>query len=103
MTRGAPLWRVVEELLREHSDIEATDFSQPESATVEFYPDVAERVTLAVAHDVCDRGILLRPTRRWRSLPPRRANTFWRENDGSDDCRRTAMFHAAEVNHVNRK
>ena len=56
---GEPLLRVVEELLGEKRDIVATDFSQPESDAVEFYPDVAERVALAVANDECERGILV--------------------------------------------
>ncbi len=56
---GQPLLDVVAELLKEHPDIEVVNLSAPVSETQEYYPDVAERVALAVAEKGFDRGILV--------------------------------------------
>lgn len=54
---GQPLLAVVSELLRQHPDIEVIDYSAAD--TDDYYPDVAERVALAVAEAGVDRGILV--------------------------------------------
>jgi ribose 5-phosphate isomerase B len=56
---GEPLLRVVEEFLKQHPDIEVVDFSAPTSDRTEYYPDVAERVAIAVAEQGFERGILV--------------------------------------------
>ena len=56
---GELLLQVVEEFLREKSGIDTTNLSAPNTEGVEHYPDVAERVSLAVANDGYDRGILV--------------------------------------------
>ena len=56
---GEPLLRIVEEYLREKSAIETIDLSRVNAEAEEYYPDVAERVGLAVAKDGYDRGILV--------------------------------------------
>lgn len=57
---GQPLLDMVEELLKDHPEIEVANLSQPDSPdTVEYYPDVAERVAVAVAEKGYDRGILI--------------------------------------------
>ncbi|MYD11618.1 MAG: RpiB/LacA/LacB family sugar-phosphate isomerase [Chloroflexi bacterium] len=56
---GEPLLRIVESLLKEYNDIYVSDLSVPPPGSTEYYPDVAERVALAVASDECDRGILV--------------------------------------------
>lgn len=57
---GEPLLTVVREYIREaHPEIEITDLSQPPEDRVEYYPDVAERVALAVARQGYERGILI--------------------------------------------
>lgn len=57
---GQPLLDVIAEALRtQHPDIEVQDFSAPVSDRPEYYPDVAERVALAVAEGRFDRGILI--------------------------------------------
>ena len=56
---GEPLLQIVESLLNERSDINVSNLSVAPPESVEFYPDVAERVALAVANDGCDRGILV--------------------------------------------
>ena len=56
---GEQLLTVIEELLREHPDIEVINLSQATSDVVEYYPDVAERVAIAVANEGYDRGILV--------------------------------------------
>ncbi|MDE2949243.1 MAG: RpiB/LacA/LacB family sugar-phosphate isomerase [Chloroflexota bacterium] len=56
---GGPLLEIVEELLRETSGIETSNLSKANAEAEEHYPDVAERVGLAVANDGFDRGILV--------------------------------------------
>jgi ribose 5-phosphate isomerase B len=56
---GEPLLEVVKRHLQSYPDIELIDLSQPAGDAVEYYPDVAERVSLAVAGDGDDRGILV--------------------------------------------
>ncbi len=57
---GYPLKEVVAGLLKEeHPDIEVVDFGVPSADDPEYYPDVAERVALAVARGDFDRGILI--------------------------------------------
>jgi ribose 5-phosphate isomerase B len=56
---GEPLLNVVGEFLRKHPDVELVDFSAPEDEAVEYYPDVAERVALAVRDQGFERGILV--------------------------------------------
>jgi len=56
---GEPLLKVVEMILKEVDGIEVVDFSTPTSDRTEYYPDVAERVALAVKNDAFDRGILV--------------------------------------------
>ena len=56
---GEPLLRVVDEWLRSHPDVEVVDFSEPVSDRTEYYPDVAERVAVAVAEEGFDRGVLV--------------------------------------------
>jgi ribose 5-phosphate isomerase B len=56
---GEPLLRVVEDFLTQHAGVEIVDFSKPVSERTEYYPDVAERVALAVANDDFERGVLI--------------------------------------------
>ncbi len=57
---GEPLLTELEAFLSaEHPDIEVVNLSAPESSRMEYYPDVAERVSLAVAEHKADRGILI--------------------------------------------
>jgi len=56
---GEPLLKTVAEVLREHAEIEVVDFSTPSSDRTEYYPDVAERVALAVRNDGFERGVLV--------------------------------------------
>ena len=56
---GEPLLRIVEEFLGGKSGIETINLSTANSESAELYPDVAERVGLAVANDGYDRGILV--------------------------------------------
>jgi len=57
---GEPLLKVLEEHLKtEHPDIELANMSAPSSHRTEYYPDVAERVAVAVAQQGYDRGILV--------------------------------------------
>ncbi|HLV34129.1 MAG TPA: RpiB/LacA/LacB family sugar-phosphate isomerase [Spirillospora sp.] len=56
---GEPLLKVVSDLLRQYPDIEVVDFSPPQSDREEYYPDVAERVAVAIADQQFDRGILV--------------------------------------------
>jgi len=56
---GESLLQVVEELLRDQSGVDIINLSVVETDAVEHYPDVAERVALAVAEDSCERGILV--------------------------------------------
>lgn len=56
---GQLLLNIVEGLLKENPDIRVINLSQPPDDTVEYYPDVAERVALAVANEGYDRGILV--------------------------------------------
>lgn len=56
---GEPLLREVEKFLKQHPDIEVVDFSAPTSEHTEYYPDVAERVAVAVADQGFERGILV--------------------------------------------
>lgn len=55
---GMPLLSVIHELLAARSDIQFVDLSTPQ-AEEEYYPDVAERVALAVAHHEVERGVLV--------------------------------------------
>ena len=55
---GQPLLDVVAAHLQAMPDVEVVDFSTPQGPD-EYYPDVAERVALAVAHDGFDRGVLI--------------------------------------------
>lgn len=57
---GEPLLKEISELLRSVPGVEFVDLSTPVSQdNVEYYPDVAERVALAVARGEFDRGILI--------------------------------------------
>lgn len=56
---GEPLLKVVAEQLKGIAGIEIVDFSAPTSDHTEYYPDVAERVALAVKDAQFDRGILV--------------------------------------------
>ena len=56
---GEQLLSLVEEYLKSHAHIEVANYSSPSSDQLEYYPDVAERVALAVADEHCDRGILV--------------------------------------------
>jgi ribose 5-phosphate isomerase B len=56
---GEPLLKVVDAFLRKHPDVQVVDFSAPASDAPEYYPDVAERVALAVKEQGYDRGILV--------------------------------------------
>jgi len=56
---GEPLLNTVEALLRERDGIDIINLSVADTEAVEHYPDVAERVALAVANDGYDRGILV--------------------------------------------
>ncbi|MFN8459022.1 MAG: RpiB/LacA/LacB family sugar-phosphate isomerase [Anaerolineae bacterium] len=57
---GEPLLKEISELLRSVPGVEFVDLSAPVSQdNVEYYPDVAERVALAVARGEFDRGILI--------------------------------------------
>jgi ribose 5-phosphate isomerase B len=55
---GQPLFDVVQDLLRRHTDIEVIDLSRGNHDD-EYYPDVAERVAVAVSSAEADRGILI--------------------------------------------
>lgn len=57
---GEPLLKEISELLRSVPGVEFVDLSASVSQDhVEYYPDVAERVALAVARGEFDRGILI--------------------------------------------
>lgn len=56
---GEPLLVVVAAILQETPGIEVVDFSPPATDGPEYYPDVAERVALAVSENGFDRGILV--------------------------------------------
>lgn len=56
---GEPLLKVLEEFLSAHQNIELMNFSKPISGQEEYYPDVAERVALAIADKTYERGILI--------------------------------------------
>lgn len=55
---GLPLKKVVNEFLKEHTEIEVRDFGVGENDPT-YYPDIAERVALAVARGEFERGILI--------------------------------------------
>ncbi len=50
---------VAEALKKDYPEIEVVDMSEPTHDYTEYYPDVAERVALAVAGGDYDRGILV--------------------------------------------
>jgi len=57
---GETLLGIISAYIRKaHADIEIVDLSAPVSDRVEYYPDVAERVAVAVAQEGFDRGILI--------------------------------------------
>ena len=57
---GEALLAVVSAYIRQaHPEIEIVDLSAPAADRVEYYPDVAERVAVAVAQEGFDRGILI--------------------------------------------
>ncbi|MCB9450373.1 MAG: RpiB/LacA/LacB family sugar-phosphate isomerase [Anaerolineaceae bacterium] len=56
---GEPLLAVVEAFLRQQPGVEVLNLSAPASDTQEYYPDVAERVALAVKDKGYERGILV--------------------------------------------
>lgn len=57
---GEPLLQIVADFLRSVEGVELVDFSPPATPDhTEYYPDVAERVALAVAGHEFDRGILV--------------------------------------------
>jgi len=56
---GEPLLHTIEAILKEDSAIEVSNFSAAAADAIEYYPDVAERVALAVAKAGYDRGILV--------------------------------------------
>ncbi len=49
----------LEEFLATQENVEFVDFGVDSETDAEYYPDVAERVSLAVAKGDCERGILL--------------------------------------------
>lgn len=56
---GIGLREAIQEQIGQHSGIELIDMSEPAGADVEFYADIAERVSLAVANGEVDRGVLM--------------------------------------------
>ena len=57
---GETLLGIISAYIRKaHADIAIVDLSAPVSDRVEYYPDVAERVAVAVAQEGFDRGILI--------------------------------------------
>jgi ribose 5-phosphate isomerase B len=46
-------------LAAKHPDMEVIDLSAPEGDRREYYPDVAERVAMAIVNGQADRGILI--------------------------------------------
>ena len=57
---GEPLLKALESYLKSaHPEIEVVNMSAPTTERVEYYPDVAERVAMAVAQQGYDRGILV--------------------------------------------
>ncbi len=57
---GETLLGIISAYIRKaHPDVEIVDLSAPVSDRVEYYPDVAERVAVAVAKEGFDRGILI--------------------------------------------
>ena len=56
---GEPLMQVVKDYLSEQDGVELIDLSKPVSDATEYYPDVAERVAVAVSEDQATRGILV--------------------------------------------
>lgn len=56
---GKPILQTVEELLRANEHIQVSNLGEARSQAREHYPDVAERVALAVANGGYDRGILV--------------------------------------------
>ena len=57
---GETLLGIISAYIRKaHPDVEIVDLSAPVSDRVEYYPDVAERVAVAVAQEGFDRGILI--------------------------------------------
>ena len=56
---GESLLKVVAEYLEQHPDLTIMDFSAPVGDRQEYYPDVAERVALAVKDQGYERGILI--------------------------------------------
>ena len=56
---GEPLLKVVASYLDQDPDLTVVDFSAPVGDSIEYYPDVAERVALAVKDQGFERGILV--------------------------------------------
>lgn len=57
---GEPLLQEIQKMLNDVPEVEFVDMSKPVSQdSTEYYPDVAERVALAVAGGEFDRGILI--------------------------------------------
>ncbi len=56
---GRPLLEVLQPFLLAQEGVEVVDLSAPVNPHVEHYPDVAERVALAVRDGECDRGLLI--------------------------------------------
>ena len=56
---GQALLAVIREQLSDHAEVEFMDLSAPTGEAVEYYPDVAERVAVAVAEGKAERGILI--------------------------------------------
>ena len=56
---GEPLLDIVRDMLGQYAGIELLNLSEAGREDLEYYPDVAERVALAVANDGYDRGILV--------------------------------------------
>ena len=54
---GQPLMDAIKAYLKEHPELEVTDFGWNDKEG-EYYPDVAERVSVAIAEGEFERGIL---------------------------------------------
>jgi ribose 5-phosphate isomerase B len=55
---GQPLMDVIRDYLKEHPEVDVTDFGWNDKDG-EYYPDVAERVSVAIAEGDFERGILI--------------------------------------------
>ncbi len=56
---GKPLMDVIEAALRERSDVEVFNYSEPTSGNSEYYAQMTDRVLQAIVSGECERGILI--------------------------------------------